>query len=114
MNFKFNSAVLPCNEKEDFNTKDPSLDIVCRIFLDDAPDRKHENIAKKIDGDNYDKTCFFIEAIIGKNEPNGTNIKSGWYLGYITYDDGWHEFGYVDDDIEGAWEFFENELGITI
>ena len=37
-NFKFKNAVLPCNEKEDFNTTDISVDIICRIFLSEYLD----------------------------------------------------------------------------
>lgn len=114
MNFKFNNAVLPCNDKEDFKTKDTSTDIVCRIYLSEAPDKEHEDIAKSIDGEDYNETCFFIEAIVGKNEPNGVNIKSGWYLGYTAENGDLCEFGYVADDIENAWEFFERELNIEI
>ena len=115
MNFKFKNAELPCNEKEDFYTTDISVDIICRIFLSEAPSKEYEKIAKELDGDSYSPDCFFIEAIAGKNEPNGNILTSGWLLGYVTdTDNPINDLGYVADDIEGAWEFVEKEIGVKI
>lgn len=113
MIFKFKNAILPCNKKEDFNTTDISVDIICRIFLSEAPSKEYEEIAKELDGDSYSPDCFYIEAVVGKNESNGDIITSGWYLGYVTESDNpVNELGYVDDDIDGAWEFFKKEIGV--
>ena len=113
MNFKFKNAVLPCNEKEDFNTTDISVDIICRIFLSEAPSKEHEKIARELDGDNYNPDCFFIESVVGKNEEDGSILTSGWYLGYVTESDNpMNELGYLADDIDGAWEFFKKEIGV--
>ena len=113
MNFKFKNAVLPCNEKDDFNTKDISVDIICRIFLSEAPSKEYEKIAKELDGDNYSPDCFFIESVARKNEEDGNILISGWYLGYVTESDNpMNELCYVADYIDGAWEFFKKEIGI--
>lgn len=113
MKFSFKNATLPCNEIEDFNTNDTSMDIVCRIYLSEAPSKEHEKIAKELDGEYYMPDCFFIEAIAGKNEPDGDIVTSGWYLGYITESmNPVNELGYVADDIDGAWEFFKKEIGL--
>lgn len=110
MNFVFSGIELPCNEKEDFNTTNTSLDIVCRIYLSEAPDKEHERIAEELDGENYNPSCFFIEAVAGRNEPDEDIVTSGWSLGYVTEDNGIHDFGYIADDIHGAWEYFKEEL----
>ena len=68
MKFKFKNAVLPCNEKEDFTTNDPSVDIICRIYLAEAPEKRYEKIAKELDKENYRPDCFFIEAIALKKK----------------------------------------------
>lgn len=112
MNFKFENAILPCNEKEDFATNDVSVDIICRIYLSEAPDKTHEKIAKSLDKEYYRPDCFFIEAVVGKNFPDEPIVKSGWYLGYVLDNGDIHDFGYVDDDIPGAWDFFKKEIGV--
>jgi len=113
MNYKFKIAVLPCNEREDFNTTDISGDIICRIFLAEAPSKEHEKIARKLDGDSYSPECFFIEAIAEKNEADGNILTHGWHLSYVTESDNpINELGYVADDIDGAWEFFKKEIGV--
>lgn len=113
MNFKFKNAVLPCNEKEDFNTTDVSVDIICRVYLSEAPDKEHEKIAKELDGENYNPDCFYIEAVVGKNEPDGNICTSGWFLYYVTENiNPIYEFGYIADDIDGAWKFFKKEIGV--
>lgn len=113
MKFKFKNAGLPCNEKEDFQTNDVSVDIVCRIYLLEAPSDWHEKEAKKLDGENYKPYNFFIEAVAGKNSPDEPIVTSGWMLFYVMEDGTIHEFGYAADDIDGAWEFFKKEIGVN-
>ena len=112
MIWKFCDAELPCNNKEDFNTNDIITDIVCRVYLSEAPNKKFEQKAKEMDGEFYNKTCFFIEAVCGKNEPDGDVLTSGWYLYYVDNDGNMHEFGYSDDEIDGAWEFFKEKIEV--
>lgn len=112
MKFKFKNAVLPCNEKEDFTTNDPSVDIICRIYLAEAPEKGHEKIAKELDKGNYRPDCFFIEAIAGKNFLDEPFVTSGWSLGYTLDNGEIHNFGYIADDIDGAWEFFKKEFDV--
>ena len=112
MTWKFHSAVLPCNNKEDFNTNDIAKDIVCRIYLSEAPNKALEKEARKIDGKFYNKTCFFIEAVCGKNETDGDILTSGWYLYYVDNDGNMNELGYADDEIDGAWEFFKEKIEV--
>ena len=112
MIWKFESASLPCNEKEDFNTRDIATDIVCRIYLSEAPSKKLEKEARKIDGKFYNKTCFCIEAVCGKNEPDGDILTSGWYLYYVDNDGNMTELGCVDGEIDGAWEFFKEKTEV--
>lgn len=112
MVWKFHSAVLPCNNKEEFNTEDITTDILCRIYLSEAPSKKLEKKAREIDGEFYNETCFYIEAIVGKNEPDGAFITSGWYLYYVDNDGNMNELGYADDEIDGAWEFFKEQIGV--
>jgi glucan-binding YG repeat protein len=114
MIFKFRKADLPFEPKEAFNTTDISVDIICRIYLSEAPDSKCKKLAKKADEKAYDPNYFFIESIAGKNEPDGPILTSGWYLYYKTKKGKNVELGYVDDDIEGAWEFFQKDLDINI
>lgn len=111
MKFKFKNAVLPCNEKEDFNKVG---DIVCRIYLSEAPCKKFENMAKEIDGVNYSSDCFFIETSVGKDKLNDEFITGGWYLFYVDNDGEFYEISYVHDDIDDieVWEFFEKEIGV--
>lgn len=111
MKFVFKSAELPCNNKEDFNTNNITMDIICRIHLAEAPSKKHEKIAKELDGDNYITECFFIEAVAGKNELDGNILTSEWMLYYVLESGDWHEFGFVGE-IDGAWDFFKKEIGI--
>lgn len=111
MKFKFKSVELPCNNKEDFNTTNIHTDIICRIYLTEAPSKSHEKIAKELDGENYNPDCFFIESVAGKNEPNGNILTSDWMLYYVVENGDWHEFGFVDEP-DGAWDFFKKELGI--
>ena len=110
MNYEFKNAVLPCNEKEDFETKDISLDIICRIYLSKAPDNECENIAKKEDGENYSPDCFFIECVAGKNEPDGDIIYSDWFLGYTKEDGEFIKFGFVNDVPDNAIDFFKKDI----
>ena len=112
MIWKFHSAVLPCNNKEDFNTDNIATDIVCRVYLSEAPNKALEKEARKIDGKFYNKTCFFIESVCGKNEPDGDILTSGWYLYYVDNDGNMNELGYADDEIDGAWEFFKEQIGV--
>ena len=112
MVWKFYSAELPCNNKEDFNTNDIATDIICRIYLSEAPNKKLEEKAKKIDGEFYNKTCFYIEAIAGKNELSNDILTSGWYLYYVDNDGNIHELGYADDEIDGAWKFFKEKMEV--
>ena len=112
MKFKFKNAVLPCNEKEDFTTNDPSVDIICRIYLAEAPEKRYEKIAKELDKENYRPDCFFIEAIAGKNFPDESFVTSGWILCYTLDNGEIHNFGYIADEVAGAWEFFRNEIGV--
>lgn len=113
MVWKFHSAILPCNNKGDFNTRNITTDIVCRIYLSEAPSKKLEKEAREIDGEFYSKTCFFIEAIAGKNEPDGDILTSGWYLYYVDNDGNMNELGYADDEIDGAWEFFKEKIEVN-
>lgn len=112
MIWKFHSAELPCNKKEDFNTRDVATDIICRIYLSEAPNKQLKRKATEIDGEFYNKTCFYIEAVCGKNEPDGAFITSGWYLYYVDNDGNMNEFGYADDEIDGVWEFFKEKIGV--
>ena len=112
MIWKFLGAELPCNNKEDFNTDNIATDIVCRIYLSEAPNKALEKEARKIDGEFYSKTCFFIEAVCGKNEPDGDILTSGWYLYYVDNDGNMNELGYADDEIDGAWEFFKEKMEV--
>lgn len=112
MIWKFKNAELPCNEKEDFATSDTSVDIICRIYLAEAPSKEYEKLAMKADGENYNPDCFFIESVAGKNEPNGLILMSGWLLYYVKDNGSWVEFGYVDDDVPGALDFFKEYLHI--
>ena len=111
MVWKFHSAELPCNNKEDFNTMDVSMDILCRIYLSEAPNKKLEKEAKQIDGEFYNKIYFYIEAVCGKNEPEGAILTSGWGLYYITEDGEMHELDYIEE-IDGAWEFFKKKVEV--
>lgn len=92
------------------------MDIICRVWLSDAPSEKHEEIVRKLDGDNYKPDCFFIECIAGKNEPYGDILTSDWLLYYVLENGEHHEFGFVSEmeekhDVdEGAWEFFKKEV----
>lgn len=112
MKFEFKNAVLPCNEKEDFNKV--GEDIVCRIYLYKAPCKRFENRAKEIDGENYRADCFFIETIVGKDNLNEEFITGGWYLYYVDDNGDFYTISYVHDDIDDieAWEFFEKEIGV--
>ena len=113
MKFKFKNAVLPCNEKTDFNGIG---DIVCRIYLSAAPCKKFEKIAKEIDEENYSPDCFFIETFAGRDKICDEFTTGGWYLFYIDYDGNCHEIDYVHDIMEDkafdAWEFIEKEIGV--
>lgn len=111
MKFKFKSAELPCDNKGDFNTNDITMDIVCRIYLTEAPSKEHERIAKELDGDNYMTDCFFIEAVVGKNKLNGNILTSEWMLYYVLENGDWHEFGFVGE-IDEAWNFLKKEISV--
>lgn len=112
MKFKFKNAILPCNEKEDFNKV--RVDIVCRIYLSKAPCKKYEKLAKEIDNGYYSPDCFFIETVVGKDFPDEEFITGGWYLFYVDIDGNFYKIDYVHDDIDSieAWEFFEKEIGV--
>ena len=112
MKYKFKNAVLPCNEKADFSTKDVSMDIICRLYLKEAPSKEHEKAAREEDKENYSPDCFFLECVAGKNEPEGEIVTSDWFLGYTKNDGTFIEFGFVDDVPEAAWEYFKKEVGI--
>lgn len=113
MKFKFKNAELPTNNKKDFDTDDTTLDIICRIYLAEAPSQKHERVARELDGENYESTCFYIESVVGRNEVGGDILTSGWMLYYIEDNERFpYEFGYVADDINGAWEFFKKDVGV--
>ena len=114
MKYTYGNVVLPCNNLEDLNTKDPSMDIVCRIYLKEAPDDIHEKIAKREDGDDYDPTCFFIECVAGKNEPEEPLVTSDWILGYIKENGRTIEFGWVDDVPDDAFDYFVKEIGAEV
>lgn len=107
MKFEFRSAELPCNEKEDFNTTDISIDIICRVWLAKAPSKEHEEVAKKIDGENYNSECFYIESVVGKNEADGEFLTSEWLLYYVCEEinNPIYEFGYVGEVLK-AFDFF--------
>ena len=51
-------------------------------------------------------------ASCGKNEPDGNIVTSGWYLYYVDNDGNIQEFGYADDEIDGAWEFFKEKMEV--
>lgn len=110
MKYVYGNAELPCHDKEDFNTNNVSLDIICRLYLKEAPDKEHEKKAKQEDGDYYDKTCFFIECVAGKNDPDGEILTSGWFLYYVKENGNLIEFGYVDDVPNDAWNYFLKEI----
>lgn len=44
MDWKFKSAELPYNDIADFKTTDISVDIICRVWLSNAPSAKHEKM----------------------------------------------------------------------
>ena len=110
MKYVYGNAELPCNDKEDFKTNNVSLDIIWRLYLKEAPDKEHEEKAKQEDGDCYDKTCFFIECVAGKNDPDGEILTSGWLLYYIKENGNLIEFGYVEDVPDDAWDYFLKEI----
>lgn len=110
--YKFGNATLPCNELKDFETKDTSMDIPCRIYLKQAPNSRYEKIAIELDGVFYSPDNFFIECIAGRNEPDGDLIISGWMLFYVLEAGHIHEFGYVDDVPDNAWDYFKEYMGI--
>ena len=111
MIWKFGDAMLPCNEKKDFESKNIAMDIVCRVYLSEAPNEDLEKDAKELDGEFYNKECFFIEAIAGKNEPEGAILTSGWGLYYVTEDGEMHELDCIEE-IDGAWEFFKEKTEV--
>ena len=111
MKYVYKNAELPCNEKDDFNTNDISVDIICRLYLREAPDKEHEKKAMEEDGNYYSPDCFFIELVAGKNELDGEVLTSDWLLCYVKDDGTFIEFGYVDDVPEDAWEYFKKEIG---
>ena len=51
MIWKFGDAMLPCNEKKDFESKNIAMDIVCRVYLSEAPNKDLEKDAKELDGE---------------------------------------------------------------
>lgn len=110
--YKFGTVVLPCNELKDFETRDCSMDIPCRIYLKQAPSARHEKIAKELDGEFYSPDNFFIECVAGRNEPDGDLIISGWMLFYVLEAGHIHEFGYMDDVPDNAWDYFKEHMGI--
>ena len=110
--YVFANAALPCNDIEDFEKKDVSMDIPCRIYLKQAPSSRHEKIAKELDGEYYFPDNFFIECIAGRNEPDGDIIISGWMLFYVLETGHIHEFGYVEDVPDDAWDYFKEHIGI--
>lgn len=110
--YVFRYTALPCSDIKDFETKDVSMDIPCRIYLKQAPSSRHEKIAKELDGEYYSPDNFFIECIAGRNEPDGDLIISGWMLFYVLEDGHIHEFGYVDDVPDNAWDYFKEHMGI--
>ena len=112
MKYIYKNAELPCNEKEDFNTNDISVDIICRLYLREDTDKEYEKKAMEKDGNNYSPDCFFIELVAGKNEPDGEILTSDWLLYYVKDDGTFIEFGYVNDVPENAWEYFKKEIGI--
>lgn len=112
MKFKFGAAVLPCNEVEDFETLGVGMEIPCRVYLTKSPSRKHEKIAKRLDGEFYSPDNFFIECVARKNEPDGELIISRWMLLYVLESGYIHKFGYVEDVPNNAWDYFKESKGI--
>lgn len=110
--YVFGCTALPCNDIEDFEKKDVSMDIPCRIYLKQAPSSRHEKIAKELDGEYYSPDNFFIECIAGRNEPDGNIIISGWMLFYVLETGHIHEFGYVEDVPDNAWDYFKEMMCI--
>lgn len=109
--YAYKKASLPNNKKEDFATKDPNLDIICRISLKKAPNEEYEKLAKEKEKE-YSSRNFFIELVAGKNTPDGEILTSDWLLYYQKSDGKLIEFGFVDvpDD---ALVFFKQDLGVT-
>lgn len=71
MKYTYGNVVLPCNNLEDLNTNDPSMDIVCRIYLKEAPDDTHEKIAKREDGATIIQPVSLLSALLVKmNQKN--------------------------------------------
>ncbi len=110
--YVFGCTALPCNDIEDFEKKDVSMDIPCRIYLKQAPSSRHEKIAKELDGEYYSPDNFFIECIAGRNEPDSNIIISGWMLFYVLEAGHIHEFGYVEDVPDNAWDYFKEMMCI--
>ena len=111
MSYKFRKAELPYNKKDDFKTSNISVDIICRVWLSEAPSKKHEEVAKKMDENNYKHDNFFIESVVGKNEPDGDFLTSEWLLYYMLDDEEVYEFGYIGDLLK-AFKFFKEEIGV--
>lgn len=112
MKYVYGDAVLPCNEKGDFNANDMYVSIVCRLYLKEPPDDVCVKIAREEDGNNFNSDCFFLESVAEKNNIAENISASDWFLYYVKEDGTFIEFGYVDDVPEDAWEYFKKQIGI--
>lgn len=105
--YVFGNFEFPTNNKKDFsNQKNFCGDIVCRIYLKEAPNKEFEKFAKEKDGENYSSKCFFIEAIAGKDKVDSSWATSNWFLFYVDNDG---KNFLLDDEAElmGAWEYLQ-------
>ena len=108
--YKYNNAWLPCNNVDEFFTKDASVDIICRLGLKNAPDSNCKRIAMKEDKEDYNPECFFLECVAGKNESDGDILTSSWLLFYVKEDGTYIDFGYAEDVPDDAWDYFEKHI----
>lgn len=109
------SIALPTHNKSDLIKDGATLceDVVCRIYLDAAPSKEFEDIAREKDGDMYAANCFYIEAIAGRDKPDEPWQTSNWFLFYVT-DNG--DSIFLDDSAEllEAWTYFQEEFNREI
>lgn len=115
--YVLNNVELPCNDKTDYEKLDSFCgDMVCRIYLKEAPNSEFESIAREKDEEYYSPDCFFIEATMGRDSIEDSFATSNWFLFYVTNEG---DRMFLDDSAEllDAWEYFhehilENEVSL--
>lgn len=118
MKFVYEKAILTCDDKDVFDSE-TFEDVLCRLYLSQAPNKLCECVAKAKDGKHYEPNDFFIETAISKFNKDGQLVINPWHLFYVLKDGAWIEFGRLidfEEELEGidsALEFFKEDLEVS-